>query len=69
MTARDGWAFDGRVQEIDVATGEVLLDWSALDHLGLSESYQPLAGTGGTADDPWDPIHMNAIEPDGRAAP
>lgn len=61
----DGWAFDGRVQEIDVETGEVLLDWSALDHVGLSESYQPLAATGRSADAPWDPIHLNAIDPDG----
>lgn len=67
----DGWAFDGRVQEIDVATGDVLLDWSALDHVGLSESYQPVAttgtGSGRSADVPWDPVHLNSVEADGDA--
>ena len=30
---------DGLFEEIDLATGKVLTHWSALDHVGLAESY------------------------------
>jgi hypothetical protein len=52
-------------QEIDVATGNVLFEWNSIDHVPLSESYQPLAG--GTAAMPYDYFHINsvALAPDG----
>src|SRR5262249_19413002 len=52
-------------QEIDVATGKVLLDWNSLDHVPLTESRQPLRG--GTAATPYDYFHINsiALAPDG----
>ena len=52
-------------QEIDVATGQVLLDWNSLDHVPLTESQQPLMG--GTANAPYDYFHINsvALAPDG----
>ena len=52
-------------QEIDVATGKVLLDWNSLDHVPLTESKQPLQG--GTAAAPYDYFHINsvALAPDG----
>jgi hypothetical protein len=34
-----GWVMDGLFEEIDLATGKVLTHWSALDHVGLAESY------------------------------
>ncbi|TDC70819.1 hypothetical protein E1200_04230 [Actinomadura sp. GC306] len=64
---RDGRVLDNRVQEIDVATGEVLLDWSALGHLDVAETLMPLAeGADGTPGKPFDPIHVNSIQDDGE---
>lgn len=33
----DGWVHDAVVQEIDIETGEVLFEWSALDHVPVTE--------------------------------
>ena len=52
-------------QEIDVATGQVLVEWDSIKHVPLTESEQPLQG--GTADTPYDYFHINsiALAPDG----
>ncbi|MGP4029302.1 arylsulfotransferase family protein [Actinomadura sp. 3N407] len=64
---RDGRVLDNRVQEIDVKTGEVLLDWSALDHLDIGETLTPLADNAdGSAGKPFDPIHLNSVQDDGE---
>lgn len=34
----DGWVHDGVVQEIDIETGEVLFEWSSLDHVPVTEA-------------------------------
>ena len=39
----DGQVFDGVIQEIDVATGQLLFEWHSLDHVPLSDSYQPVS--------------------------
>ncbi|MGH3281723.1 MAG: arylsulfotransferase family protein [Trebonia sp.] len=60
---RDGVVLSGVVQEIDVATGDVIFEWSSLDHVPLTESmFRPgsLAGTG-TTDNPYDYFHINSI--------
>ena len=59
-------ALSGVVQEIDIATGEVIFEWSSLDHVPISETQATLSGTG-TADEPFDYFHINAIDvaPDG----
>ncbi|TDB87695.1 arylsulfotransferase family protein [Actinomadura sp. 7K534] len=63
---RDGRVLDNRVQEIDVRTGEVLLDWSALGNLDLTETLTPPAeNADGTPGKPFDPIHVNSIQDDG----
>ncbi|WP_339154101.1 arylsulfotransferase family protein [Actinomadura luteofluorescens] len=54
----DGTAIDSVVEEIDVATGEVLLHWSGLEHIPLGESDLPVALAG---DGPWDHLHVNAV--------
>jgi hypothetical protein len=62
---RRGRVLDGRVQEIDIATGEVLLDWSALDHLDITETRTALPDKDdGTT---FDPIHINSVQDDGDA--
>ena len=53
--------FDSVIQEIDIATNRVMFEWHALDHLPLTDSYQPyVAGTG-----PYDFAHINSIQPFG----
>lgn len=48
---------DSIFQELDIATGRVLLEWHSLDHIALAESYWPV-------DSPWDYVHLNSIDVD-----
>jgi Arylsulfotransferase (ASST) len=57
----NGAALSGVVQEIDIATGEVIFQWSSLDHVPISETQATLSGTG-TADNPFDYFHINSID-------
>jgi hypothetical protein len=59
--ARDGRALQSIIQEIDVRTGRVLLEWRSLDHIPISESYGPVG-------DAYDYVHINSIDltPDGH---
>lgn len=63
--AADGAATDGVLQEIDVRTGLVKREWTSLDHVGMSESYERAAGA--STADPFDFFHINSInlDPDG----
>jgi len=58
---RDGVVEDNVVQEIDVATGELLFEWHALGAIGLGESYRPAPRKRGQMHDPY---HLNSIELD-----
>ncbi len=55
---------DCTIQEVDIATGALLWDWHAIDHIALDES---LAGAPKTAGSAYDYVHTNAIQlqPDG----
>lgn len=57
----DGTIQDAIFQEIDLASGEVLLEWHSLDHISLQESYAPVSAD-------WDHFHINsvAVDSDGR---
>ncbi len=51
-----GTVLEGIVQELDVKTGKVLLEWHSLEHAGPDESFRdPPAGR------PWDYFHLNSI--------
>lgn len=55
--------YDGIVQQVDVATGNVLFEWHSLDHVGLSASavdYDPEAAR------PYDYFHVNSVQPSGK---
>ena len=60
-----GAVWSGVVQEIDIATGDVVFQWDSLDHVPVTETRQPL--TGGTPGRPFDYFHINsvAVAPDG----
>ncbi|MGP3966110.1 arylsulfotransferase family protein [Streptomyces sp. 6N223] len=55
----DGTAVDAVVQEIDIATGEVLLDWHSLDHVPLEETDHL-----GQGSDRLDYLHVNSVSLD-----
>jgi hypothetical protein len=52
---------NGVVQEIDIATGQVLFQWNSEDHVPFSQSEQPLPASAST---PWDWFHINAVKLD-----
>jgi Arylsulfotransferase (ASST) len=60
---RRGRLIDQAIQEVDIATGRVLWQWNALDHIRLTATY---AGKPGAR--PYDYLHMNSIQqlPDGN---
>ncbi|KAJ7698326.1 ASST-domain-containing protein [Mycena rosella] len=62
----DGWYFNSIIQEIDIATGRVLFNWTSVDHIALDESYNnlTLTGEGTSASNPWDAVHINSIDKD-----
>jgi hypothetical protein len=55
----DGTVIEGIVQEIDIATGEVVFEWHSLDHVPLSDSYEPVPASG-----EYDYFHINSVNPD-----
>jgi hypothetical protein len=65
---RDGYIMNCHVQEVDVKTGAVLLDWSAMDHIDLADTYAFVAnaadGNGKSPANPFDPFHLNSIDYD-----
>jgi hypothetical protein len=57
----DQTVINGVVQEIDIATGQVLFQWNSEDHVPFSQSEQPLPASPST---PWDWFHINAVKLD-----
>lgn len=62
---KDGWVPEGVAQEVDIATGAVLFEWRSLDHVPVSDTYQPLAAGQGTRANPFDYFHINSVQDDG----
>jgi hypothetical protein len=58
----DGAVTDGTLQEIDVKTGLVMYEWTSLDHVGLSESYESAERSSPAW--PYDYFHINSISLD-----
>ena len=52
-----GSIIDTPVQEYDLRTGALLYTWDPLQHIPLSDSYQPLI-----PGIPWDAYHINSIQ-------
>src|ERR1700722_17103887 len=56
---RKGTSQDAIFQEIDLASGKVLLEWHSLDRIPLEESYAPVEAEN------WDFFHINSVDLDG----
>jgi hypothetical protein len=57
----NGLVYDGIVQEVDIATGRVVFEWHSLDHVPLTDSYQPVPADPNTA---YDYFHVNSVSLD-----
>ena len=57
----DGSVLEGVIQEIDIATGEVLFEWHSMDHVALEESYYKPPEKPRW---PFDYFHINSIDVD-----
>ena len=55
-----GAVTDALLQEIDVRTGLVMLQWTSVDHVALGESYELAANS--HIDWPFDYFHLNSID-------
>jgi hypothetical protein len=55
--SRNASVQDAIFQEIDLASGELLLEWHSLDHVTFEESYA-------TVTDDWDFFHINSVDLD-----
>jgi hypothetical protein len=55
---RKGTIQDAIFQEIDLASGNVLLEWHSLDRIPLKESYAPVEAKN------WDFFHINSVDLD-----
>ena len=55
-----GGLTDSVLQEIEVKTGLVMYEWTAVDHVGIGESYEPATRT--SVPEPYDFFHLNSIE-------
>jgi Arylsulfotransferase (ASST) len=64
---RDGYAVDSVVQEVDVATGDVVFAWSAMDHVPLTDTrirIGPDTVIDGSESAPLDYMHINSVTED-----
>jgi len=52
----DGTLLEGIIQEIDIASGSLVFEWHASEHIALDESYfLPSDGV-------WDYLHLNSVD-------
>jgi hypothetical protein len=58
-----GWVTEGVVQEVDVATGNLLFEWHSLPNVPVTESYAPVPATT-TQAAPYDYFHVNSAKLD-----
>lgn len=53
--SRDGRVVESIIQEIDLQSGRLVMEWRSLEHIPVSESYRP-------PHDPYDYLHANSID-------
>ncbi|KAJ5223145.1 uncharacterized protein N7469_009385 [Penicillium citrinum] len=67
-SAEQQWIVNAIFQELDIETGELLFEWSSLDHVTPDEAILPLnpgqAGSGYNSSDAWDYFHINSVDKD-----
>ncbi|KAK2598845.1 hypothetical protein N8I77_012230 [Diaporthe amygdali] len=72
-----GWLENGYFQELDIETGELLFEWSSIDHFLPNTTMEPqdnclidpkarFAGCGDKEDSAFDYYHLNSVEKDSK---
>ncbi|KAH8908483.1 hypothetical protein BR93DRAFT_893754 [Coniochaeta sp. PMI_546] len=60
------WIVNAIIQELDIATGELLFEWASLNHVDPDEAILPInpgqAGSGYNSSDAWDYFHINSVD-------
>ncbi len=57
---KDGYVQDFAIQEIDLHTNKLVFFWDALQHIPLTDSYEP-ASNATSSNNIWDAYHLNSI--------
>jgi hypothetical protein len=57
---QDGYVQDFAIQEIDLHTNALLFFWDALEHIPLTDSYEPASSASSTGNI-WDVFHLNSV--------
>lgn len=57
---KDGYVQNFAIQEVDIKTNKLLFFWSALDHIPLTDSFEP-ASSASSSGNIWDAYHLNSI--------
>ncbi|KAJ7138209.1 ASST-domain-containing protein [Mycena epipterygia] len=59
-----GFYANSIIQEIDIATGRVLFNWTSVDYIALNESFNNISLTheGSSSSNAWDAVHINSID-------
>lgn len=57
---QNGYVQDFAIQEIDLSTNKLLFFWNALEHIPLTDSFEP-ASTASDSNNIWDAYHLNSI--------
>ncbi|KAI1359015.1 Arylsulfotransferase-domain-containing protein [Xylaria arbuscula] len=60
---QQGWALDSMFQEIDIATGDLVFEWSSLEHVPLDHGVRSFAGDdpGTSPETAFDYFHINSV--------
>ncbi|KAJ5579656.1 uncharacterized protein N7459_005641 [Penicillium hispanicum] len=59
-----GWLYDGVVQELDIATGELLFEWRSSSVYPPTSSFEPLKDRGRERNGGYDYFHLNSVDKD-----
>ena len=67
ISTGQGWIHNPIFQRINIESGDLVFQWSPIEHVALSESFvlpdtTEVVGTGFNSTSPWDYFHMNAID-------
>ncbi|KAH8697904.1 ASST-domain-containing protein [Talaromyces proteolyticus] len=61
---KNGWIFDGVFQEINIASGNLVFEWRASEHVPIAHTYKRLEASEGTLHHPFDYFHINNVDQD-----
>lgn len=57
---KNGYVQDFAIQEVDLQTNELIFFWDALDHVPLTDSFEP-ASSATSSGNIWDAFHFNSV--------